>query len=30
MREIRGSIEAGGFDAYAAEFYALKTDARPR
>jgi queuine tRNA-ribosyltransferase len=30
MREIRGSIEAGGFDAYAAEFYALKTAARPR
>jgi queuine tRNA-ribosyltransferase len=24
MREIRGAIEAGGFEAYAAEFYALK------
>jgi hypothetical protein len=25
MREIRGAIEAGRFEAYAAEFYALKT-----
>jgi queuine tRNA-ribosyltransferase len=30
MREIRGAIEAGGFDAYAAEFYALKEAERPR
>ena len=29
MREIRGAIEAGGFDAYAAEFYALKAAERP-
>jgi queuine tRNA-ribosyltransferase len=34
MREIRGAIEAGGFDTYAAEYYALKAatgpPARPR
>jgi len=24
MKEIRGAIEAGRFEAYAAEFYALK------
>jgi queuine tRNA-ribosyltransferase len=30
MREIRGAIEAGGFDAYVAEFYALKAAERPR
>lgn len=29
MREIRGAIEAGRFDAYAAEFYALKAAERP-
>jgi queuine tRNA-ribosyltransferase len=30
MREIRGAIEAGRFDAYAAEFHALKDTARAR
>ncbi|HXA35992.1 MAG TPA: tRNA guanosine(34) transglycosylase Tgt [Steroidobacteraceae bacterium] len=30
MREIREAIEAGRFDAYAAEFYALRTTARAR
>ncbi|MGB6307987.1 MAG: tRNA guanosine(34) transglycosylase Tgt [Steroidobacteraceae bacterium] len=29
MREIRGAIEAGRFEAYAAEFYALKAAGRP-
>jgi len=29
MREIRGAIEAGRFEAYAAEFHALKGVARP-
>jgi queuine tRNA-ribosyltransferase len=29
MREIRGAIETGGFDTYAAEFYALKAAAGP-
>jgi hypothetical protein len=30
MKEIQGAIEAGRFEAYAAEFYALKTAGRPR
>jgi queuine tRNA-ribosyltransferase len=30
MREIRGAIEAGRFEAYAAEFYALKEARSPR
>jgi queuine tRNA-ribosyltransferase len=30
MKEIRGAIEAGRFEAYAAEFYALKAQVRPR
>src|SRR5579863_7358112 len=30
MREIRGAIETGGFEAYAAEFYALKAAERPK
>jgi queuine tRNA-ribosyltransferase len=30
MREIQGAIEAGGFEAYAAEFYALKAAGSPR
>jgi queuine tRNA-ribosyltransferase len=29
MREIRGAIEAARFETYAAEFHALKADARP-
>ena len=30
MREIRGAIEAGAFEAYAAEFYALKAAEPPK
>jgi len=30
MKEIRGAIEAARFDAYAAEFYALKAPGNPR
>jgi hypothetical protein len=30
MREIQGAIEAGGFEAYAAEFYALKSSGGAR